>query len=109
MNKTLLIIGICLLAVGIFTTIYSTTTTQKQLWGLYSTSNTATPYTSYSVPFFIGGIVLIIVGIVTGGKPAESRATKISHATARKVFKCEECGAEVPTNSKFCPDCGGQF
>ena len=64
MNKTLLIIGIVVLVLGIFANIYSVTTTQSHLFGLYSTSSSSNPYLTYSVPFLIGGIVLIIVGAV---------------------------------------------
>jgi len=64
MNKTLLIIGIIVLALGIFANIYSATTTQSHLFGLYSTSSNSNPYSSYSVPLLIGGIILIIVGAV---------------------------------------------
>ena len=64
MNKTLIIIGIVILVIGIFTSVYSETTTQSQLFGLYNTSNTLNPYSSYSVPVLIAGIVLIIVGAV---------------------------------------------
>lgn len=64
MNKTLLIIGIVILALGIFANIYSSTTTQSHLFGLYSTSSTSNPYSTYSVPLFIGGIILIIVGAI---------------------------------------------
>lgn len=64
MNKTLLIIGIVVLALGILANVYSTTTTESHLFGLYSTSSTSNPYSNYSVPLLIGGIILVIVGAV---------------------------------------------
>ena len=64
MNKTLLVIGIIILALGIFANVFSVTTPQSHLFGLYSTSSSSNPYSIYSVPLLIGGIVLIIVGAV---------------------------------------------
>ena len=64
MNKSLIIIGIIVLALGIFANVYSVTTTQSHLWGLYSTSNTSIPYSTYSIPLLIGGLILIIVGAI---------------------------------------------
>jgi len=64
MNKSLIIIGVVLLAIGIVAGIF--TTTQSHLFGLYSTSSI--PYAAYTIPLFVGGIVLIIVGAVTGKK-----------------------------------------
>lgn len=60
MNKTLLIIGVVLIALGIFAGAYSTS--QSHLWGAYTT--TSNPYSSYSIPLIIGGVILIIVGAV---------------------------------------------
>lgn len=64
MNKSLIIIGVVLLAIGIVAGVF--TTTQSHLFGLYSTSSI--PYAAYMIPLLIGGIVLIIVGVVTGKK-----------------------------------------
>ena len=66
-SNSLIVIGIIVLVLGIFANIYSITTSQSHLWGFYSTSNTSTPYSTYSIPFLIGGIVLIIVGAVMKG------------------------------------------
>ena len=62
MNKYLIIIGGILLVLGIAAGVF--TTTQSQLFGLYTTSSI--PYESYAIPLFISGTVLIIVGAVTG-------------------------------------------
>ena len=68
-SSSLIVIGIVFLVLGIFASIYSITTTQSHLWGLYSTSNASTPYNTYSIPLLIGGIILIIIGaIIKGGK-----------------------------------------
>ncbi len=64
MNKPLIVIGVILLAIGIVAGIY--TTTQEQLFGLYTTSTI--PYAAYMIPLVIGGIVLMIVGALTGKK-----------------------------------------
>ena len=64
MNKSLIIIGVVLLVIGIVAGIF--TTTQSHLFGLYSTSSI--PYAAYMIPLLIGGVVLIIVGVVTGKK-----------------------------------------
>jgi len=64
MNKSLLIIGIIVLLIGIFTGAY--TTSQSHLFGLFST--TSSPYADFSIPLMIGGIVLIIVSIFIGKK-----------------------------------------
>jgi len=69
MNKMILFAGVFLLLIGVFTNVYSVTTTQSHLWGLYSTSDASNPYSTFSVPLFIGGIVLIIVGtLIKEGK-----------------------------------------
>lgn len=68
MNKTLLIIGIVILALGIFANIYSETTTQSHLFGLYSTSSVSNPFSDYSFALLIGGVILIIVSAVGGKK-----------------------------------------
>ena len=67
MNKTLMIIGIIVLILGIFSNVYSITNTESQLFGLYSTSSTSNPYASYSIPLLIGGVILLIVGVVMKG------------------------------------------
>jgi uncharacterized membrane protein len=64
MNKTLLIIGFVVLILGIAATFYSETTTESHLFGLYSTSSTSNPYSAFSIPLLVGGIVLIIVAAV---------------------------------------------
>lgn len=62
-SNSLIIIGVILLFIGIFSGAF--TTSQSHLWGLYSTNST--PYQSYMIPLLIGGIVLIIVGAVMKG------------------------------------------
>jgi uncharacterized membrane protein YdcZ (DUF606 family) len=64
MNKSLIIIGVVLLAIGIAAGIY--TTTQEQFFGLFTTSTI--PYAAYMAPLIVGGIVLMIVGAVAGQK-----------------------------------------
>ena len=64
MNKSLIIIGVVVLVLGIFANVYSETTTQEHLWGLYSTSDTSTPYSPYSTMLLIGGIILILIGVL---------------------------------------------
>ncbi|MEK6849350.1 MAG: hypothetical protein AABY01_02145 [Nanoarchaeota archaeon] len=64
MNKPLIIIGVVLLVIGIVAGIY--TTSQDQLFGLYTTSSI--PYAVYMVPLVVGGIVLMIFGAITGKK-----------------------------------------
>ncbi len=68
MNRTLLIIGIVAVVLGIIAKSYSVTTSQSHLWGLYSTASTSTPYSSLSIPLLIAGIVLGIVGVVIKDK-----------------------------------------
>lgn len=64
MKKSLVTIGVVLLAIGIIAGVF--TTTQTHLFGLYSTSSI--PYAAYMVPLLVGGIVLIIIGAMTGKK-----------------------------------------
>ncbi|PIU29826.1 hypothetical protein COT07_04105 [Candidatus Woesearchaeota archaeon CG07_land_8_20_14_0_80_44_23] len=64
MNKSLIIIGIVLLVIGIVAGAFITT--QSHLFGLYTT--TSTPYAAYMIPLLVGGIILIIVGALTGKK-----------------------------------------
>lgn len=69
MNKALIIIGVVVLVLGIFANVYSETTTNEYLWGLYSTSSTSIPYSSYSTMLLIGGIILILAGaLIKEGK-----------------------------------------
>jgi hypothetical protein len=62
MNKTILIIGIIVLIVGVAANIFTSTTTQSHMFGMFSTSSTTAPYAVYSFPLIVGGIILIIVG-----------------------------------------------
>jgi uncharacterized membrane protein YdcZ (DUF606 family) len=64
MSKLLIIIGIVLLVLGIIAGVF--TTTQSQLFGLYTTSSI--PYVAYTIPLLVGGLVLIIVGVVIAKK-----------------------------------------
>lgn len=64
MKKSLIISGVVLLVIGIIAGIF--TTTQSQLFGLYTTSSI--PYAAYMIPLLVGGIVLIIIGVVIGKK-----------------------------------------
>jgi hypothetical protein len=63
-NKYLIIIGVVLIAIGLFAGAF--TTTESQLFGLIDVSSI--PYEAYAIPLFVGGIVLIIVGGVLGAK-----------------------------------------
>jgi len=58
--KALLIgIGFVAILIGIGATLYTATSTQSHLFGLYSTSQTSTPFQSLMIPLIIGGAILI--------------------------------------------------
>ena len=58
MNNSLVIIGVVLLVIGLASGIY--TTAQTGPFGWYNFSSV--PYAAYTIPLFVGGIILIIVG-----------------------------------------------
>ena len=73
MKKSLIIIGVAAMILGIFANIYFfvnlylhavTQSTESNLWGLFITSSTSIPYSVYSISLLVGGVVLIIVGAV---------------------------------------------
>ncbi|MCX6741719.1 MAG: hypothetical protein NTX24_00900 [Candidatus Pacearchaeota archaeon] len=67
MNKTLLIIGVIVLVLGILAQIYSVTTTEDYVFGLFTKSITSQPYDYLAIPLIVGGAVLIIVGLAVRG------------------------------------------
>jgi hypothetical protein len=69
MNKTLLIIGIIALVLGILAQIYSVTTTEDYVFGLFTKSITTQPYDYLAIPLIVGGAVLIIVGVAVRNNP----------------------------------------
>ena len=68
MNQTLIIIGIVVVVIGLFAGIYTITTTEEHVWGLFTSTETSSPYANLSLPVLIGGIILIIVGAFVGNQ-----------------------------------------
>jgi hypothetical protein len=65
--KILLIgLGFVAILLGIGAAVYTTTSTQSHLFGLFSTSHTSSPFQSLMIPLIIGGAILIIIGAVIG-------------------------------------------
>ena len=66
-GKTVLIIGVVVLVLGLAAQIYTVTTTEEE--GILNQEETKliNPYAGYSVPLMVGGIILIIAGIALKG------------------------------------------
>lgn len=68
MNRGLVIIGVVVLILGLLASAYVVTTSEEHFWGLFSTTESTTPYGRFSIPLVIGGIILILVGAFVGKK-----------------------------------------
>jgi uncharacterized membrane protein len=64
MKNALVIIGVVLIALGIFAYVYTITVEDEALGGIIETEDTETPYRPFSYPLIIVGIVLIIIGVL---------------------------------------------
>lgn len=62
MNRTLVIIGVVFLALGILANLYTVVTKEKIFFGMFEDTETTTPYDEYTVPLFVVAIILILIG-----------------------------------------------
>lgn len=68
MNKPIAIIGIVFLLISVFAYFYSVTEKESYLGGLITDTDTEFPFRNYSFVLFIGGLILLIVGIFLNKK-----------------------------------------
>ncbi|MFW5846700.1 MAG: hypothetical protein ACOCUU_00935 [Nanoarchaeota archaeon] len=64
MNKTISIIGIVILILAATSYIYYETERQEYFGGFVEDTDISHPYREYTFPLFVGGLVLLIVGIL---------------------------------------------
>lgn len=67
---------------------------------------TTYPYRDYSVPLFIFGVVLFIIGVASFGRAQEERKLEIPKPVTRF---CPQCGKALSPDVKFCPHCGKEL
>ena len=62
------------------------------------------PYREYAFPLFFGGIVFLIIAVVTkkGGKKTKSKSKK----SPIWVAYCKYCGTQTDADALFCKKCG---
>ena len=67
-NVALVVVGIVVLASGIFCLGYQENSTSSSWWGFYTDTQTVKPYEAAAIPLLVGGGVLTIVGLAINGK-----------------------------------------
>lgn len=110
MRGILILIGLIFVGAGFGALSY----TESQVFGLIKSS----PYKDYAFPLFVGGAILILVGIFTGGKTESANQSgsrsigkvkrKAIAKTGATTVKCPVCQFPLDVTTQtdgICPKC----
>lgn len=66
------------------------------------------PYKEYSVPLFLVGVVLFVLGLVTGQRGKEELRMG-GCQSIHNIEYCINCGTKREINAQYCKKCGKKF
>jgi len=114
MRGILILIGLIFIGIGFWALSY----TESQVFGLIKSS----PYKDYAFPLFVGGAILILVGIFTGSKMESTNQSgsrsigkvrrRVLAKTDATTVKCPVCQfpLDVTTQTEgTCPKCKNEI
>jgi DNA-directed RNA polymerase subunit RPC12/RpoP len=63
-------------------------------------------FTTYQM---LMGFLLVLAGGLLGGYVRRRKIIFTKIGEPQKIYVCNQCGAEIPMKTKFCPECGSRM